>query len=106
MTSAEAIADVAERAGVAIEYADLGEWNGSELRAEYDPDGPVIRVNTRVLDELAGDERECFVVRAIAHELYHHLEARSDYAPAGSLRAREAAAQAFAERVLTMRTAR
>jgi hypothetical protein len=33
--------------GVRIEMGDLGDWGRVRLIAEYDPDGPVIRVNTR-----------------------------------------------------------
>jgi hypothetical protein len=35
--------------GVRVELADLGDWGWADLVAEYDPDGPVIRVNTRGL---------------------------------------------------------
>ncbi len=35
--------------GVRVELADLGDWGPVELVAEYDPDGPTIRVNERAL---------------------------------------------------------
>ena len=35
--------------GVAIELADLGDWGDAALVSEYDPDGPVIRINTRAI---------------------------------------------------------
>jgi len=58
-----------------IEFADLGDWGQeTELRAEYDPEGPVIRINLRIADALSPAERAAFVKRAIAHELYHHAE--------------------------------
>ena len=57
-----------------IEYGDLGNWGSAELRSEYDPSGPVIRINTRVFSRIAPAERNEFLTRAIAHEFYHHLE--------------------------------
>ena len=44
MTGIQALA---EAYGVRIELADLGDWGRVRLIAEYDPQGPVIRVNTR-----------------------------------------------------------
>jgi len=44
--------ELAKRYGVEIEYADLGDWGVDELRSEYDPEGPVIRVNKRVIENL------------------------------------------------------
>jgi hypothetical protein len=35
--------------GVRIELGDLGDWGRVRLIAEYDPNGPVIRVNRREL---------------------------------------------------------
>ena len=40
---------LAREAGVAIELADLGDWGTATLVAEYDPAGPVIRINARAL---------------------------------------------------------
>lgn len=57
-----------------IECAELGDWGNAELRSEYDPDGPVIRINSRVLARVGPGERDEFLIRAIAHEFYHHLE--------------------------------
>ncbi|HEY0394522.1 MAG TPA: hypothetical protein VGD01_08490 [Candidatus Elarobacter sp.] len=79
--------------GVRIELADLGDWGTANLVAEYDPDGPVIRVNAR---RPAGP----WLNRAIAHELYHHREAIGETARIANHRAREAAADAFAEALL------
>jgi hypothetical protein len=67
--------------GVAIELVDLGSWGSTTLVAEYDPHGPVIRVNTR----------------AIAHELYHHREALGEIARIGERAARERAADRYAD---------
>lgn len=61
-----------------IEFADLGDWGDAELRSEYDPEGPVIRINSRIADNLPPKERADFVKRAIAHELYHHMERTGD----------------------------
>jgi hypothetical protein len=74
--------------GVRICFADLGDWGRDELRAEYEPGGPEIRVNQRLARTL--------VPVAIAHELYHHLEAIGEIARLPSREAREDAADAFA----------
>jgi Zn-dependent peptidase ImmA (M78 family) len=73
---------------VNVRFADLGDWGNAELRAEYDPDGPEIRVNERLAREL--------VPFAIAHELYHHQEAIGEIATLPDREARETAADAFA----------
>jgi hypothetical protein len=84
----------AESAGVAVELADLGDWGRARLIAEYDPAGPVIRIDAReraaAADPLAHEEL------AIAHELYHHLERTGVIPRLRSRRAREAAADAYA----------
>lgn len=74
--------------GVRVSFADLGDWGRVELIAEYDPDGPVIRVNTRAA---------AVVDHAIAHELYHHREAIGEVPRIRDRRAREAAADAYAD---------
>jgi predicted transcriptional regulator len=76
--------------GVAVEFADLGAWGAAELRSEYDPGGPVIRINQRLA------MRDELVALCIYHELYHHREAIGDVRRQRSRRAREAAADAFA----------
>jgi hypothetical protein len=96
--------------GVRIELADLGDWGRVRLVAEYDPDGPVIRVNTResplTLRQAQGDieaghrisaEDRGEVERAIAHELYHHREAIGEIPRIRDRAAREAAADAYAD---------
>lgn len=75
-----------------IEFADLGDWGDAELRSEYDPQGPVIRINFRVADRLSPEERSAFVKRAIAHEMYHHLEHLGEIPVIADRAAREAAA--------------
>ena len=75
-----------------IEFADLGDWGDAELRSEYDPQGPVIRINSRVADKLSPEERADLVKRAIAHEMYHHMEHCGDIPVIADRAAREAAA--------------
>ncbi len=82
--------------GVRVELTPLGDWGSARLISEYDPDGPTIRVNKRVLPK--GD-REA-IDRAIAHELYHHCEAIGEVERIAGRSAREAAADAFAERLI------
>lgn len=67
----------------------MGDWGTVRLIAEYDPDGPTIRVNRR---ELARTDLE----RALAHELYHHREAIGEVARLPRRADRERAADAFA----------
>jgi hypothetical protein len=74
--------------GVRVEHARLGDWGSTRLLAEYDPDGPVIRVDARA--------EEGLIAHAIAHELYHHREAIGEIARIADRAAREAAADAFA----------
>ena len=104
--------------GVPVEVADLGDWGTATLIAEYDPDGPVIRVNERALRRAlrqAQDDMNAAIVvndvvtlslskgaravidRAIAHELYHHREAIGEVQRIADRTAREAAADRFAE---------
>jgi len=78
--------------GVRVCFADLGDWGKAELRAEYDPDVPEIRINRNLVDDL--------VEFAILHELYHHREAIGQIAVLPSRSAREAAADAHAARLL------
>jgi len=78
--------------GVRVRFADLGDWGESELRSEYDPEVPEIRLNNRLALEL--------VPFAIAHELYHHREAIGEIVTLRDRSAREAAADAYAARLL------
>ncbi|HTV91863.1 MAG TPA: hypothetical protein VMG98_04015 [Verrucomicrobiae bacterium] len=95
--------EMARAYGVAVEYADLGDWGRAELRSEYDPQGPVIRINSRCTARLDGTERDDFVARCIFHELYHHREAVGDVRRQQSRRAREDAADAYARAMLALR---
>jgi Zn-dependent peptidase ImmA (M78 family) len=78
--------------GVRVCFADLGDWGKAELRAEYGPDVPEIRINRHLSADL--------VEFAILHELYHHREAIGQIAVLPSRSAREAAADAYAARLL------
>jgi len=86
--------------GVTVRFADLGDWGRDELRAEYDPAIPEIRINVRVAATLKLDELGKFVTLAIGHELYHHRERIGEIAVLGDHRAREAAAADFAHELL------
>jgi hypothetical protein len=92
--------ELAKRYGIDVEYADLGEWGVDELRSEYDPEGPVIRVNKRVIENLPVAEIGDFIAFSIAHEIYHHREHRGDVARLPSRAARETAANEFARKLL------
>jgi len=82
--------------GVHVELADLGDWSATNLIAEYDPDGPAIRINERTLPQGSSCEVREAIDRAIAHELYHHCEAIGEIARIADRNARERAADAFA----------
>lgn len=77
-----------------VEVADLGDWGFARLIAEYDPDGPTIRVNRRELERTD-------LERALAHELYHHREAIGEVARLPRRADRERAADAFAASLTT-----
>ncbi len=86
--------------GVAVSFADLGDWGSAELRSEYDPSGPVIRLNARVAERMTAADLGEFVTLAIAHELYHHRERIGEIAVAGNRAARERAADRYARELL------
>ena len=50
--------------GIRVSFADLGDWGLDELRSEYDPKGPEIRLNIRVAEQLTSEELGEFVVLA------------------------------------------
>lgn len=86
--------------GVTVRFADLGDWGRDELRAEYDPAVPEIRVNVRVAAALNADELGEFVALAVGHELYHHRENIGEIGVLTDRHAREAAASRFAHELL------
>ena len=85
--------------GVRVELAALGDWGAATLVAEYDPDGPAIRINERALPQGSSCDVRDAIDRAIAHELYHHREAIGEIARIPDRTAREAAADAYARAI-------
>jgi hypothetical protein len=83
---------VARERGIAIEFADLGSWGDATLVSEYDPAGPVIRINTRAIPSGSSCDVREHIDRAVTHELYHHGEATGDIPPSAGHKARERAA--------------
>ena len=83
---------VARERGIAIELADLGSWGDATLVSEYDPAGPVIRINTRAIPTGSSCEVREHIDRAVTHELYHHGEAMGEIPARASHKARERAA--------------
>jgi hypothetical protein len=99
---------IAAAYGVRVELADLGDWASVTLVAEYDPDGPVIRVNERALPHVTlslskGAPPRYAIDHAIAHELYHHREAIGEIARIAGRAARERAADAYADELVRAR---
>jgi hypothetical protein len=92
--------ELAKRYGIDIEYADLGDWGVDELRSEYDPDGPVIRVNKQIIENLPIAEIGDFIAFAVAHEMYHVREHRGEVTRLPDRAARETAANEFARDLL------
>jgi hypothetical protein len=91
---------LARQYGVAVRFADLGDWGTAELRSEYDPQVPEIRLNVRVAQRLLQSELEAFVALAIGHELYHHRECIGEVVVLERRAERERAARHFARQVL------
>jgi hypothetical protein len=83
---------VARERGIAIELADLGAWGDATLVSEYDPAGPVIRINTRAIPPGSSCDVREHIDRAVTHELYHHAEATGTIERLPSRKAREQAA--------------
>jgi hypothetical protein len=77
---------------IAVRFVDLGDWGDSELRSEYDPTVPEIRINRRIAESMAAAERERFVALAIGHELYHHREHLREFPTLATRAERERAA--------------
>ena len=90
--------------GIAISFADLGDWGLDELRSEYDPAKPEIRLNVRIAEQLAPEELGEFVTMAVGHELYHHRERIGEIVVIGDRVAREHAANDFARELLRRKT--
>lgn len=92
--------ELVKRYGIEIRYEDLGDWGVDELRSEYDPQGPVIRVNKRVFENLPIPEIGDFIAFAIGHELYHHREHLGEIPCLQDRASRESAANEFARLLL------
>jgi hypothetical protein len=82
----------ARERGIAIELADLGSWGDATLVSEYDPAGPVIRINTRAIPAGSSCDVREHIDRAVTHELYHHAEAAGEIPRIADAKARERAA--------------
>jgi hypothetical protein len=91
--------------GVRVEVADLGDWGAARLVSEYDPAGPVIRLNERELPHGSSCAVRDAIDLAVAHELYHHREAIGEIPRIAERAAREAAADAYAEQLARDRAA-
>jgi hypothetical protein len=86
--------------GIAVRFAELGDWGRDELCSEYDPAIPEIRLNIRVASELGARELGEFVALAVGHELYHHRERIGEIAVLTDRGARESAADEFSRDLL------
>ncbi|HEV3194688.1 MAG TPA: hypothetical protein VGZ06_01015 [Candidatus Cybelea sp.] len=91
---------LARRYGVVVRFAELGDWGDHELRAEYDPAVPEIRLNVAVAARFSPNELGEFVALAVGHELYHHRELIEEIVRLRDRSARESAADAFARELL------
>ncbi|HTU83758.1 MAG TPA: hypothetical protein VMF61_16640, partial [Candidatus Acidoferrales bacterium] len=89
--------------GVAIAFADLGDWGLDELRSEYDPHKNEIRLNVRIAEQLSPEELGEFIALAVGHELYHHRERIGEVEVISDRVAREHAANDYARRLLNGR---
>jgi hypothetical protein len=91
---------LAREYGIEILFADLGDWGVDELRSEYDPAGPTIRINSRVAEQMTPAELGEFLALSVGHELYHHREAIGEIRLLEERKDREIAANDFARRLL------
>lgn len=87
--------------GVAVRFDDLGDWGKDELRSEYDPAVPEIRLNRRTAAKLSSGALGEFVALAVGHELYHHRERIGEVEAIRDRGARERAADEFARSLMT-----
>ena len=95
MVSNSIVTELCAQYCVCVCFADLGDWGKDELRAEYDPEVPEIRINRHLSADL--------VESAILHELYHHREAIGEIAVLRDRAARERAADLYAAQLLEAR---
>ncbi len=85
---------------MAVRFADLGDWGDADLRAEYDPAVPEIRINLRVAEALPADDLGKFVALAVGHELYHHRERIGEIAVAADRRSARTARRCIRARAV------
>lgn len=90
---------LAQRYGIDVVFCDLGVYSNCELRSEFDPTEPSIRVNARLTEALSQDDAQRFIQHAIAHELYHYFEHRGVVHRAKARAQREQNAERFARRL-------
>ena len=90
--------------GVTVRFDDLGDWGEDQLRAEYDPAVPEIRLNVRVAASLPAPALGEFVAFAVGHELYHHREHIGEVKRIDDRCEREAAADEFARSLIECTT--
>lgn len=86
--------------GVTVRFAELGDWEDAQLRSEYDPAIPEIRLNIEIAAALSLKDLGEFVALAVGHELYHHRERIGEVLLLADRRARESAAGDFARELL------
>ncbi len=91
---------LAREYGIVIRFADLGDWGVDELRSEYEPNGPAICINERLLEVLSVPEIGEFITMAVGHELYHHRERLGEVPRLPERPQREIAANEFARALL------
>ncbi len=91
---------LAREYGINIQFADLGDWGIDELRSEYDPSGPTIRLNIRVAEQMTPAEFGEFICFSIGHELYHHREHIGEVPRLPERKDREIAANEFARKLI------
>jgi len=87
-----AVFELCRAYGVSVRFAELGDWGKDQLRAEYDPAGPEIRIHIRLDADL--------VPRAIGHEPHPHRHALGEVPVLGDRGAREAAADHYAAQLI------
>ncbi len=100
MTTVTTALALARSYRVTVRFAELGHWGGVELRSEYDPCVPEIRLNLAIAAGLSGAQLGAFVALAVGHELYHHREALREVPRLRDRGARESAADEFARELL------
>ena len=89
--------------GVKVVFSDLGIYSGHELRSEFDPSEPAIRINARLIGAMTPEQRGRFIAHAIGHELFHYFEHRGEIPTSRNRKAREEFANGFAQTLIAWR---